>query len=101
MQDELSMRHTAIRMRLAGESVETICRTLRRSETWYYKWWRRYLEAGPTGLYDQTRGNRQVVKSDTTSYRASGPEQSVVVWLLDLHLRPAIVKLVQPRYGLS
>lgn len=61
MQDELSIRQTAIRLRLAGESVESICRTLKRSRAWWHKWWQRYLESGPAGLYDLTRGNRQVV----------------------------------------
>jgi putative transposase len=61
MHDELSVRQTAIRLRLAGESVESVCRTLKRSEAWFYKWWRRYLESGPEGLYDLTRGNHQVV----------------------------------------
>ena len=61
MQDELSVRQAAIRLRLAGESIESICRTLKRSRPWFQKWWRRYLESGPTGLYDLTRGNRQVV----------------------------------------
>ena len=61
MHDELFVRQTAIRLRLAGESVESICRTLKRSEAWFHKWWRRYLESGPEGLYDLTRGNRQVI----------------------------------------
>lgn len=61
MQDELSVRRAAIRLRLAGESVESICRTLKRSRAWFQKWWRRYLESGPEGLYDLSRGNRQVV----------------------------------------
>jgi len=61
MQDELSVRQSAIRLRLAGQSIESICRTLKRSRVWFHKWWRRYLEAGPEGLYDLTRGNRQVV----------------------------------------
>jgi transposase InsO family protein len=61
MCDELSIRQTAIRQRLAGERIETICRTLQRSEAWFYKWWRRYLESGPDGLYDLTRGNCQIV----------------------------------------
>lgn len=61
MQDELSVRQTAVRLRLAGESIESICRTLKRSRPWFHKWWQRYLESGPTGLYDLTRGNRQVV----------------------------------------
>jgi putative transposase len=61
MEDELSVRRTAIRLRLAGESIESVCRTLKRSRTWFHKWWQRYLESGPEGLYDLTRGNRQVV----------------------------------------
>jgi transposase InsO family protein len=61
MKDELSVRQTAIRLRLAGESVESICRTLKRSKTWFHKWWQRYLESGPEGLYDLTRGHCQVV----------------------------------------
>ena len=61
MHDELFVRQTAIRLRLTGESVESICRTLKRSEAWFHKWWRRYLESGPEGLYDLTRGNRQVI----------------------------------------
>ena len=55
MQDELSVRQAAIRLRLAGESIESICRTLKRSRAWFHKWWRRYLESGPEGLYDLTR----------------------------------------------
>ncbi|MBN2258843.1 MAG: DDE-type integrase/transposase/recombinase [Anaerolineaceae bacterium] len=61
MRDELSIRQTAMRLRLAGESVKSICRTLKRSKPWFHKWWQRYLESGPEGLYDLTRGNRQVV----------------------------------------
>jgi putative transposase len=61
MQDELSVRQAAIRLRLAGESVESICRTLKRSRPWFHKWWQRYLESGPDGLYELTRGNRRVV----------------------------------------
>jgi len=61
MQNELSVRQSAIRLRLAGQSIESICRTLKRSRAWFHKWWRRYLESGPEGLYDLTRGNHQVV----------------------------------------
>lgn len=61
MQDDLSVRQTAIRLRLAGESVESICRTLKRSRAWWHKWWQRYLESGLAGLYDLIRGYRQVV----------------------------------------
>lgn len=61
MKDELSLRHQAIRMRLAGESVLRICHTLRRSSRWYHKWWQRYLELGTEGLYDLTRASQHVV----------------------------------------
>jgi putative transposase len=60
MHDELSARQAAIRLRLAGEKVDSICRTLNRSAAWVHKWWRRYLEAGPAGLYDLTRANQCV-----------------------------------------
>ena len=48
-------------MRLAGESIEDICRTLKRSKPWFHKWWKRYLALGPEGLYDLTRANQRVV----------------------------------------
>ena len=60
MRDELAARQAAIRMRLAGEKVEDICRTRTRTAPWFPKWWRRYREAGPTGLYDTTRARRHV-----------------------------------------
>ena len=55
MQNELSDRQQAIRMRLAGDSVLLISQTLRRSLAWVRKWWQRYLTAGGEGLYDLTR----------------------------------------------
>lgn len=62
MRDELSARQAAIRLRLAGERIDSICRTLSRSEAWFQKWWRRYMESGPAGLYDMTRANRRVAR---------------------------------------
>lgn len=62
MNDELSIRHMAIRLRLAGESVESICSTLKRSKPWFHKWWKRYLAMGPEGLYDLTRANHHVAR---------------------------------------
>jgi hypothetical protein len=50
-----------LRLRLAGERVESICRSLQRSERWVHTWWQRYLTAGPEGLYDLTRANHLVV----------------------------------------
>ena len=52
MNDEFSDRHRAIQLRLAGQSVEQICHTLHRSPRWFHKWWTRYLEFGPDGLFD-------------------------------------------------
>jgi hypothetical protein len=61
MTDELSKRQAAVRMRLAGETVDSICRTLQRTDRWLSKWWQRYLAVGPEGLYDLTRANQRVV----------------------------------------
>ena len=62
MNDELTARQRAISLRLAGRSVKQICSTLGRGETWFRKWWHRYLEAGPEGLYDLTRANHHVAQ---------------------------------------
>jgi hypothetical protein len=62
MHDELSARQRAISLRLAGRPVKHICSTLGRSEAWFHKWWDRYLEAGPAGLYDLTRANHNVAQ---------------------------------------
>jgi putative transposase len=55
MSDELAARQRAISLRLAGRPVKYICATVGRSEPWFHKWWGRYLQAGPEGLYDLTR----------------------------------------------
>jgi transposase InsO family protein len=62
MNDELTARQRAISLRLAGRSVKHICSALGRTEAWFHKWWRRYLQAGPDGLYDLTRANHQVAQ---------------------------------------
>jgi len=62
MKDELSARKMAIRLRLAGEPVGSICSTLKRSKRWFHKWWQRYLTLGTEGLYDLTRANHQVAQ---------------------------------------
>ena len=62
MHDELAARQRAISLRLAGRSVKYICAALGRVEAWFYKWWRRYLEDGPDGLYDLTRANHYVAQ---------------------------------------
>ena len=55
MNDEFTARQRAIILRLAGRPVQFICRALGRTEAWFHKRWRRYLEVGTDGLYDLTR----------------------------------------------
>jgi putative transposase len=62
MNDDFTARQAAISLRLAGRPVKHICSTLGRCEAWFHKWWRRYLEAGPEGLYDLTRANHHVTR---------------------------------------
>src|SRR3990172_875930 len=59
MDNELSDRQQAIKLRLAGRSVEAICGILGRSPAWFHIWWRRYRALGPSGLFDLTRANLQ------------------------------------------
>src|SRR5205823_10697703 len=62
MNDELAARHRAITLRLAGRPVKAICAAVGRSEVWFHRWWRRYLEDGPEGLYDLTRASHHVAR---------------------------------------
>ena len=59
MNNEYADRQQAIKLRLAGQSVEEICRLVGRSPAWFHIWWRRYRAAGPTSLLDLTRVNIQ------------------------------------------
>jgi len=59
MNNELSDRQRAITLRLAGQSVEDICRLLGRTPAWFHIWWRRYRALGPNGLLELTRANVQ------------------------------------------
>src|SRR5262245_15475649 len=62
MHDELAARHRAITLRLAGRPTKAICAAVGRSVVWLRKWWGRYLEADPEGLYDLTRANHHVAQ---------------------------------------
>jgi hypothetical protein len=62
MHDELTARQRAISLRLAGRSVNSSCTALGRVKAWFHKWWGRYLQAGPEGLYDLTRANHHVAQ---------------------------------------
>jgi len=59
MNTEFADRQQAIKLRLAGRSVEAICRVLGRTRAWFHTWWRRYRARGPSGLFDLTRANVQ------------------------------------------
>jgi hypothetical protein len=59
MDTELPDRQQAIKLRLAGQSVEDICQLLGRAPSWFHFWWRRYRALGPNGLFDLTRANVQ------------------------------------------
>jgi transposase InsO family protein len=62
MQDEFTARQRAITLRLSGQPVPFICQALGRSEFWFHKWWRRYLESGIAGLYDLTHATHHVAQ---------------------------------------
>lgn len=47
MHGELADRQQAIRLRLAGESIDSISHTLKRPQSWFHKWWQRYLTRAP------------------------------------------------------
>lgn len=59
MNTEFADRQQAIKLRLAGHSVDTIGHLLGRSREWVHTWWRRYRALGPNGLFDLTRANVQ------------------------------------------
>src|SRR6516165_1516141 len=62
MHDEFAARQRAITLHLSGRPVKALCAAVGRSDRWFHKWWRRYLEAGPEGLYDLTHANHQVAQ---------------------------------------
>ena len=62
MQDEFTARQRAIALRLRGQPVQFICQALGRSDFWFRKWWRRYLESGIAGLYDLTHATHHVAQ---------------------------------------
>src|SRR5437899_2825256 len=62
MHDEFAARQRAITLRLSGRPVQYICQALGRSERWFHKWWRRYLETGAEGLYDLTHATPHVAQ---------------------------------------
>jgi transposase InsO family protein len=90
MNNELSDRQQAIKLRLAGRSVEEICRILGRSSAWFHIWWRRYRALGPNGLFDLTR--------TTTQSRRITPEVERSI----LNIRRRLTSQVHPgtRYSL-
>src|SRR5436305_14556723 len=125
MNDDFTARQAAISLRLAGRSVKHICSTLGRCQAWFHKWWRRYLEDGPEGLFDRTRANHQVTRrippelerailsirrrlqahaSPATRYSLIGPS-AILAELKGLDIRPLpsprTVERVLQRHGLT
>lgn len=124
MRDEFSDRQLAIRLRLAGQTVEAICRSLNRSREWFHTWWRRYQAKGTVGLYDLTRANRQPARiapelertiinirarlesrlHPHTRYGLIGA-RAILAELKDLHVRPLpalrTIERVLERNGLT
>jgi len=62
MHDDFAARQRAIKLRLSGRPVQYICQVLGRSEFWFHKWWRRYLESGAEGLYDLTHATHHIAQ---------------------------------------
>jgi hypothetical protein len=62
MNDDFTARQRAITFRLAGRPVKHICLALGRTDAWFHKWWRRYLDFGVDGLYDLTRATHHVAR---------------------------------------
>jgi putative transposase len=62
MRDEFAARQRAISLRLGRRPVQSICQAVGRSEFWFHKWWRRYLESGAEGLYDLTHATHHVAQ---------------------------------------
>jgi putative transposase len=85
MNDELAARQRAISLRLAGRSVKHICLAVGRSEAWFHKWWDRYLQTGPEGLYDLTRARHDMQRISPELERAI----LTVRRRLQAHARPA------------
>lgn len=124
MKDELEDRQRAIQLRLAGESIQSICRLVRRSRDWFHRWWQRYRAKGPDGLFELTRINhhprrlapelertilsiRQRIESQThpgTRYSLVGA-QAILAELEALHIRPVpsprTIERVLQRHGVT
>jgi transposase len=56
--NELQKRIEAIRCVAQGEPISAVCADLDRSRTWYYKWQRRFDQAGVAGLVDRRHQNQ-------------------------------------------
>ena len=125
MHDEFTARQRAITLRLSGRPVESICQALGRSQFWFHKWWRRYLESGAEGLYDLTHATHHVAQriapelerailsirrrlqahaSPTTRYRLIGAP-AILAELKALDIRPLpnprTIERVLQRNGLT
>src|SRR5499425_2459282 len=98
MHDEFAARQRAITLRIQGRPVKYICQALGRSEFWFHKWWRRYLQAGVEGLYDLTHA------TPATRYSLTGAA-AILAELKALNVRPLpcerTIERVLQRHGLT
>ena len=53
--DQITCRQEAIKRHLMGESVTDICRELKASRKWFYKWYNRYQSGAPDWYQDHSK----------------------------------------------
>jgi putative transposase len=53
--DQITCRQEAIKRHLMGESVTDICRELKASRKWFYKWYNRYQSGAPDWYKDHSK----------------------------------------------
>ena len=121
---EQALRCEAIRRRLAGEHRCDICADLKRSPSWFSKWWAEYQENPRFDFADRSRAPqtspqqtpdelvRAIVSARRTLEAASTPEtrygligpRAIQTQLEDLHLEPpsrATIQRILQTYGLT
>jgi transposase-like protein len=68
-------RRQAVALYLAGDPIDDICRRMRGSNSWLYKWKNRYQAGDPVGAQPRSRRLRT-----QTAQRPPGIEQAVIPW---------------------
>ncbi len=47
---------------MEGKNARTLPSNSAKTGAWFHRWWRRYLEAGPEGLYDLPRVSHDIAR---------------------------------------